>query len=134
MLGIIYVVIGIVDIIMGALALFTGIAMLNAFETQAVTEQEITVTAVVLVASIFSIISGVVSLICGIFANRAADDNQKWRGAWVIAIISFIVAIIGVISSIVTRQATIAPSVISAIWAVLILWLCNNVKHEALGE
>ena len=85
------------------------------------------------VAGFVVILAGVVELVMGILGVRAANDNQKIMPVWVLAIISLVLNAIGLVSSFVsgTIGTQGASYIVSLILAVLMMWICNNIKREA---
>ena len=133
-LGIIYIIIGVIGIIAGVFTMIGG--GLGTSALVATTDLEVSGAGIIglgllIFFGIMSLISGIISLICGIFANRAANDCHKWRGLFVITVISLVLNVINLISAIASHQSIVA-AIISVVWSILILWLANNVRKLSL--
>lgn len=89
--------------------------------------------AVLGVGGLVILIGCVIELIVGILGVRAANDNQKIMPVWVLALIELILYVVSIVMMIVNGTITndIASTVVSAIIAVLIFWIANNIKREA---
>ncbi len=134
-------VISIIEIVGAALSLIAGIStgLLGGLVGTAgvqgqLTPQEVASgTAGLAILSAIIIISGVWSLLCGIFGIRAANDNQKIMIVWVFALIGVILGVIGLIYSFV--NGSFAQNALTMIVAlaldVLLFWIANNIKREA---
>ncbi|MBE6473150.1 MAG: hypothetical protein E7Z99_06180 [Coriobacteriaceae bacterium] len=139
-------VLSIIDIIGAALMLLAGLAvMLGGAAIGAVDPMEASAALegtgvtqgqagmLVGIGGFFIIIGGAVELIMGILGIRAANDNQKIMPVWVLAIISLIFSVIGLISAIAggTFATQGASAIVSLIIAGLMMWIANNIKQEA---
>lgn len=89
-----------------------------------------------IIASVVLLIAGIVSLIIGILGIRAANDNQKIKPVWVLAIIEVALGAIGVILAIVNSSGMggIASNAINLVLSIVVLVVANNIKKEAFGE
>ena len=139
-------VFSILNIIGAVIALVGGIAMMmggilvetvDPAETAAVvaetglTQSEIGVFAGMI--GIVLIFDGIIELIMGILGIRASNDNQKIMPVWVLAIIQLILCVASLITIVVngTFASQGMSQIISILFAVIILWLANNIKREA---
>ena len=84
-------------------------------------------------AGILIVFGGIIELIVGILGVRAANDNQKIMPVWVLAIIQLVFCAVNLITTVVGGSfATQGVSqIFSLAFAVIILWLANNIKREA---
>ena len=86
------------------------------------------------IAGFVILFAGVIELILGILGVRAANDNQKIMPVWVLAIISLILNLGGLISTVANGTfsgSTGASYIVSLILAILMMWIANNIKKEA---
>ena len=134
-------VLSILEIIGAAIALITGVmafvgagAVLTDASTVAgtgATQDE--AAGVFVILSGLLIVSGVWSLLCGIFGVRAANDNQKIMIVWVFCLIGVILAVVGIVAAIINGSFG------SQVWSLLgtlvfsgiMFFIANNIKKEA---
>ena len=79
-------------------------------------------------------LSGVIYLIEGILGIRAANDNQKIKPVYYIAIISLVLSVISFIMGLVNGTldaSTIGSSIVGVLLSIFIVWIANNIKKEA---
>ena len=139
-------VFSILNIIGAVIALVGGIGMMMggvlvgtvdpAETAEVVAETGLTQSEIGVFAGLIGIVlifSGIISLIMGILGIRAANDNQKIMPVWVLAIIQLVLCVISLITILANGTfASQGPSeIVSVIFAVIILWLANNIKREA---
>lgn len=128
-------IIGAVLVLLGAIMAIaaTGLVGVAGSAGELTTDEQVAGIAMGGVLSIVLIISGVWSLLCGIFGIRAANDNQKIMIVWVFLLIGLILDVVGLIMGIVDGSIMQnAPSVlISLAFGVIMFWIANNIKREA---
>lgn len=133
-------IIGAVLILLGGLGIMLGGAMMGAVDpseaSSALSEYGVTQAeagAIAGIAGILIVFGGVIELIVGILGVRAANDNQKIMPVWVLAIIQLILGAISLGTTIAngTFSTQGASAIISLVFAILIMWLANNIKREA---
>lgn len=133
-------IIGAVLALLGGLALMMGGAVIGTVDSseaaQALAGSGVSQGELGILASLAGfvvLLAGVIELIMGILGVRAANDNQKIMPVWVLAIISLVLNAIGLISTIATGSFGSQGSsyIVSLILAVLMMWICNNIKREA---
>lgn len=126
--------------ILGAIAMISGGALLGAVDPTraagALAESGLTqseASALASVGGILVLITAVIELVLGILGVRAANDNQKIKPVWVIAIVELVICIIGVISILVRGNfnANAASTIVSLIFAIFTMWIANNIKKQA---
>ena len=126
---------GVLDIIFGIAGIIFGIIMFVGGGLGAViaTDSDAQVGAVAIVlVGIIMLVSGLFDLILGILAVRAANNPRRIMPVWVLALISLILNVIGVISGISSGGGSgIIPSIVGLIIAVIVFVIANNVKKEA---
>lgn len=138
-------VISIIEIVFAVLALIGGVSSVVltgvvagstpeiVASGNATAQQAATGTAALAVLSVIVIVSGVWSLLCGIFGIRAANDNQKIMIVWVFTLIGVIAGVISIIAAAV--NGSFAQSGVSLVVSLIIdgvlFWLANNIKKEA---
>ena len=79
-------------------------------------------------------LTGILYLIEGILGIRAANNNQKIKPVYYIAIISLVLSAISFIMSLVNGSldaSTIGGSIVGLIVSIFIVWIANNIKKEA---
>lgn len=132
-------VFSILEIIGAALTLFGAMALIAATGVIGMSGSELSSDELAAgislgaIGSILLIISGVWSLLCGIFGIRAANDNQKIMVVWVFVIIGLVLCIISIISSIINGDfASNALSLLISLALNIIMFVvANNIKREA---
>ena len=133
-------IIGAVLVLLSGLAMMMGGALFGSIDSSeaasALAGTDITQDEAGVIAGMLGIIvifSGVVELIMGILGVRAANNSQKIMPVWVFAIIEVILCVIGLASTVAdgTFSSQGVSTVISLVFAVLILWIANNIKKEA---
>ncbi len=126
---------GVLDIIFGIAGIIFGIIMFVGGGLGAViaTDSDAQVGAVAIVlVGIIMLVSGLFDLILGILSVRASNNPRKIMPVWVLALISLILNVIGVISGISSGGGSgIIPSIVGLIIAVIVFVIANNVKKEA---
>ena len=85
------------------------------------------------IAGLVIVFAGVIELILGILGIRASNDNQKIMPVWVLAIIQLVLSALSLITTITGGSFSTqgASTIISLIFAALIMWIANNIKKEA---
>ena len=85
------------------------------------------------IGGLLVVFAGVVELILGILGVRAANDNQKIMPVWILAIIEVILSAVSLGSCIFGGSFSTqgASTIISLLFAILIMWIANNIKREA---
>lgn len=124
---------GILCIIFSILGIIIAIAGLAGGGLMASTGDDtaIGVGAVAIIFSVFLLISGVISLLEGIFSVRAAKDTSKIMPAWVFAIIDLVLRVVGLIMNFKNGTSSIVSSVIGLGIGVLIFVAANTIKKSA---
>ena len=126
--------------ILGGIAGIVGGAVFGAVDPQevsgalsgtGVTQGE--ASGMVVGAFLFILITSAIGLIVGILGVRAANDNQKIMSVWVLALIDVILYVVGIIATVVNGgfDADGLSTIISFLFAVLLLWVANNIKKQA---
>ena len=89
--------------------------------------------SVIGILSIILVISGVWSLLCGIFGIRAANDNQKIMIVWVFILIDLVLSVVGIIVAVVNGgfSQNALSLIVSLIMSVIMFVIANNIKKEA---
>ena len=79
------------------------------------------------------VVSGVWSLLCGIFGVRAANDNQKIMIVWVFTLIGVILAVVGIIAAIVNGRfgSQVWSLLGTLVFSAIMFVIANNIKKEA---
>ena len=127
-------IIGAVIGLIGGILLMGGAGVLGSVEVADLTaKQQATGIAALGIVGVVIIISGIWSLLCGIFGIRAANDNQKIMIVWVFALIGVILAIVGIIAVFVNGSfgRNGLTMIFSGIFDIIIFWIANNIKKEA---
>ena len=126
---------GILGIIIGILSFAFGGAI---FENAAklVEETAVTAEAADKIGSVFtgtgiaSIINGVVHMITGFLIRKAVKDPSKYKPAFILVAISFVLSIVGLISAIITKDAQlILNSVFALVLDGFVCYLLNKIKN-----
>lgn len=82
------------------------------------------------------VVSGIISLLCGVFGVRAANNNQKIMIVWVCLLIALVFQIIVVaLLAFAAINGDVGGLVFSTLvelaWSCLMFWIANNIKREA---
>ena len=88
--------------------------------------------AFVSIMGIVILLASVLELVTGVLGIRAANDSQKIMPVWVLAIIGIIISFVGAIIVVVSGELANNTSLIaSLIMGALMLWIANNIKVQA---
>ena len=134
-------VLSIIEIIGAVISLFSGVlafmgvgAVLadpSAVAGSGITQDQ--AAGVFVILSGLLIITGVWSLLCGIFGVRAANDNQKIMIVWVFCLIGVILAVVGIIAALINGR--FGNQFWSLLWTLvfsgIMFFIANNIKKEA---
>ena len=130
-------VLGILDIIAAVLCVIAGIGMFGVSGLAAGNEEIATNTdlqtgvAIFILMGIIMLASGVVDLLEGIFALRAAKDASKVKPLWIFAIIGVVLGAMALITSIVNGGENVLSDVFSLALSCCMFYLANNIKKLA---
>jgi len=134
-------VLSIIEIIGAVISLFSGVLAFMGVgavlaDPSAVAGSGITrdqAAGVFVILSGLLIITGVWSLLCGIFGVRAANDNQKIMIVWVFCLIGVILAVVGIIAALINGR--FGNQFWSLLWTLvfsgIMFFIANNIKKEA---
>ena len=124
--GILAIIGGIFFLLISLLALFGGAALTTVTEPDA---QQASGYAFEL--SFLMLISGIVFLLEGIFSLKAVKDATKAQPAWILAIISIVIAVIDLISTIVTGQTSnLFSHFCNLVTSIVVFIAVNNIKKS----
>lgn len=126
-------IIGAVILLLGAVATgmlggFAGQISAADYESMGVTQAEFTEAMVYLTIAL--VITAIVSLLCGIFGIRAANNASKVGIVWVFCLINLVLGIAGLVYSLVNgtfEWRIVWPLVTSLVMFVI----ANNIKRQA---
>lgn len=126
-------IIGAAIVLLGAIAAMGVTGLVGASGAELSPEDQAVGVAAGSLLSIVLIVSGVWSLLCGIFGIRAANDNQKIMVVWVFVIIGLVLNVLSLIMSFVNGDfaANAGSLIISIAFSVIMFVICNNIKREA---
>ena len=124
--GILGIIGGIFMIILGVVGVALGGAVIG---TAGDVEEDMVTGATVTIAMVIVLISGIVSLLEGIFSVRASKDTTKIQPAWIFAIIGLVSAVIGVVSAITSGGSFLSPLGTLAINGVIFM-AANTIKKS----
>lgn len=130
-------VLGILDIIAAVLCVIAGVGMFGVSGLAAESEDIATNTdlqtgvAVFIFMGIIMLASGVVDLLEGIFALRAAKDASKVKPLWIFAIIGVVLGVMALITTIVKGGENVLSDVFSLAISCCMFYLANNIKKLA---
>ncbi len=142
-ISIISIIFAVLGIILGLMALAGGgllgavnPADLDASTAASLENSGLSMPMIGALAGIFGgaiLVGSIIELICGILGVRAANDNQKIMPVWVLAIIELVFAVAGVVAAVANGvfSQSAASLLCSVAFAVVYLWIANNVKKEA---
>jgi hypothetical protein len=137
-LGILSIILGIGGVLLGALSIGGGGVLAGQMATSGGmspddVEAASTVTGLVLVAGVVLLISGLFTLLLGVFSVRGANDFSKIGPAYVFAIIDLVFSIIGVIASVAgTMNVTsLLEGIVGIVFAACIFWAAKTIKDNA---
>ena len=134
-------VLSILEIIGAVIALFSGIlafmgagAVLTSSGTVSgtgVTQDQ--AAGIFVILSGLLIVSGIWSLLCGIFGVRAANDNQKIMIVWVFCLIGVVLAVVGIIAAIANGKfgSQVWSLIGTLVFSGIMFFIANNIKKEA---
>ena len=123
--GIISIIIGALGAIIGIVGVVGGGALASAGD-----DMSLGVGAAAIIVSVVLLLSGIVSLIEGIFSVRAANDVSKIMPAWVFAIISLVFSAVGIFTNIKSGTSSIVGAIIGLGISVLIFVAANTIKKS----
>ena len=123
--GIISIIIGALGAIIGIVGVVGGGALASAGD-----DMSLGVGAAAIIVSVVLLVSGIVSLLEGIFSVRAANDVSKIMPAWVFAIISLVFSVIGIFTNIKSGTSSIVSAIIGLGISVLIFVAANTIKKS----
>lgn len=123
--GIISIIIGALGAIIGIVGVVGGGALASAGD-----DMSLGVGAAAIIVSVILLVSGIVSLLEGIFSVRAANDVSKIMPAWVFAIISLVFSVIGIFTNIKSGASSIVSAIIGLGISVLIFVAANTIKKS----
>ena len=137
-LGVLSIILGIFGIIIGAMTLLGGglifgdaatSGALNSVDADSATM----VTGLVLVGGIALVVSGIFTLLLGIFSVRASNDFSKIGPAYVFAIIDLVLSILGLIMTFVNgiNISSILDCIVGIVFAACIFWAAKTIKDNA---
>lgn len=131
-LSIIEVICGILVLIVGILGLIGG-GTVATVGTEDLGELAGVAGGAIAIASGLIVVSGIVTLLAGVFGVRAANDNQKIMIVWVFTLLVVIVNIIGIVMAAINGSfGTDAISLIAGlVFSLLMFWIANNIKKQA---
>ena len=131
-------VLGILDIIAAVLCILAAIGMFGIGGLAAGSEDIATNTdlqtgvGIFFFLAILALVSGVVDLLEGIFALRAAKDASKVKPLWIFAIIGVILAVMALITGIINGGTeSLGSNVFSLAISCCMFYLANNIKKLA---
>ena len=128
--GILSIIFGIFDAILAAVLLAGGKAGVASGELNLdVTPEEL---RLIVFAAYFTIASGLVTFLQGIFSVRAAKNFERIMPAWIFGILGLIFSVINSVWNIIvnTDGKTIFSAVVSVAISVLILAAANKIKKH----
>ena len=123
--GIISIIIGALGAIIGIVGVVGGGALASAGD-----DMSLGVGAAAIIVSVVLLLSGIVSLLEGIFSVRAANDVSKIMPAWVFAIISLVFSVVGIFTNIKSGTSSIVGAIIGLGISVLIFVAANTIKKS----
>ena len=140
-LGIISIVIGALGIIFGIMSMGGGGILAGGLATSASTldqadvDAAATATGLVIVLGAAVLISGIFTLLLGIFSVRGSNDFSKVGGAFVLGIIDLVINIVGIISGLMAGGgfSSILSSLASLVFAACIVWAAKTIKDYNAG-
>ena len=140
-LGIISIVIGALGIIFGIMSMGGGSILAGGLATSASTldqadvDAAATATGLVIVLGAAVLISGIFTLLLGIFSVRGSNDFSKVGGAFVLGIIDLVINIVGIISGLMAGGgfSSILSSLASLVFAACIVWAAKTIKDYNAG-
>ena len=140
-LGIISIVIGALGIIFGIMSMGGGGILAGGLATSASTLDQADVdaaaaaTGLVIVLGAAVLISGIFTLLLGIFSVRGSNDFSKVGGAFVLGIIDLVINIVGIISGLMAGGgfSSILSSLASLVFGACIVWAAKTIKDYNAG-
>ena len=141
-LGVLCVILGILGIILGAMSLAGGGMLAGQMASTATSggmsageaETAATATGLVLFGGIMLLVSGIFTLLLGIFSVRGANDFSKIGAAYAFALINLVLSVISVIVTVVTSGFSISAILDAAagiVLSVVIFWAAKTIKDNA---
>jgi len=130
-------VLGILDIISAVLYIIGAVGSFAVAGGGAAAEDIATNTdlqtgvGVFIVLGILALAAGVVDLLEGIFALRAAKDASKVKPLWIFAIIGVVLGVMALIATITNGGENVLSDVFSLALSCFTFYLANNIKKLA---
>ncbi len=130
-------VLGILDIIAAVLCIIAAVGMFGVSGVGMVNEEIATNSdmqqgvAIFIVMGIIVLASGVVDLLEGIFALRAAKDASKVKPLWIFAIIGVVLGVMALLTGIVNGGENVLSNVFTLVINCFMFYLANNIKKQA---
>jgi hypothetical protein len=128
-------VLGIIGIIVGALAVVGGFGMLGlggvgiAGATTTPDDNLAMGIGVVFFLGIVMLVSGIVDILEGVFALRAAKDASKAMPLWIFAIIGLVLSVLSLITGITNGSGSLLSDLVSVALNGGFFYLANNIKN-----
>ena len=123
--GLIDIIYGVFEIIFSILAFADGGLLASG---QVAAEEGVTGPMVILVGVVFLLL-GAFSLVEGILSRRAAKDPSKAKPAFVFAIISLVLAAVGLVNTL-TGSGSPVSAIVSVVINVLLVVAANTLRKE----
>lgn len=130
-------VLGIIGIIVGALAMVGGFGMLGlggvgiAGAPTTPDDNLAMGIGVVFFLGIVMLVSGIVDILEGVFALRAAKDASKAMPLWIFAIIGLVLSVLALITGITNGSGSLLSDLVSVVLNGGFFYLANNIKNHA---
>ena len=127
---------GIIDIVVGVLVLVGGVGMFGLGGAGAavgdLNDKNVVLGAgILMLLGIIMLVSGIASILEGVFSLRAAKDASKVKPLWVLSIINIVLSVINLIGSFSNDGTSIFSGIISLAINAVIFYLANNIKNYA---
>lgn len=135
-LGIVCIVFGILGILGGLAGLLGGGVLAGGLAGSAgtLTADEADaaglVTGLVLIVGVVILVSGLFTLLMGIFSVRGANDFSKIGAAWVFAVINLVLSIATIVLGLIAGGGftAILDGLVGLVFAGVIFWAANTIK------
>lgn len=136
-LGILSIIGGVLGIILG-ITLFAGGSLLPADMIAsgemggANTDTALAITGAVMFLGIFTVVSGVIDLLLGIFSVRASSDFSKIGPAYTLALISLILSVIVLALNFMSAPnfTTLLDGIGGLVFGACIFWAAKTIKEQ----
>ena len=136
-LGILCVILGILGIIvgigfMGGGGLLGATALTSGEVTTAEGAETVTlVTGMVIALGVFTVLSGIVDILLGIFSVRASNDSTKIGPAYVFSIIALVLSVLSVVLTFSKfNLSTLLSALPSIVFSVVIFLAARTIKQS----